>query len=281
MGVEMNILGHGSHTPHAEAAIRHIKNKARSTMHSLPYALPSKLAAALITFVVRTANMVPKVNAIGHLPVHTAFVGRIPNFAKDAPYAFGTAGFSQRASNPDYNTAAARGDYCIWLGTTHNLAGTHRCLNLDSPREITGDVFRPSLITNAAILRLAALACENQVAAREPEPALENSAAPYQLDPNQGVQQPSLELDDPSQADIVTADSVAVNLDQLDYPEQDQNNPVEQPETREDSPISSPELQNFESVLPIPTEPIDLLRGEEPEGELAGQVPDRTLSQAC
>lgn len=26
LGVELNILGHGSHTPHAEAAIRHIKN---------------------------------------------------------------------------------------------------------------------------------------------------------------------------------------------------------------------------------------------------------------
>jgi hypothetical protein len=27
LGVELNILGHGSHTPHAEAAIRHIKKK--------------------------------------------------------------------------------------------------------------------------------------------------------------------------------------------------------------------------------------------------------------
>ena len=29
IGVELNVLGHGSHNPHAEAAIRHIKNKAR------------------------------------------------------------------------------------------------------------------------------------------------------------------------------------------------------------------------------------------------------------
>ena len=83
LGVEVNILGHGSHTPHAEAAIRHIMNKARSTMYSLPYSLPSKLAAALIAFVVHTANMVPKVNAVGHLPAHTAFMGRIPNFPRD------------------------------------------------------------------------------------------------------------------------------------------------------------------------------------------------------
>jgi hypothetical protein len=151
IGVELNVLGHGSHTLHAESAIRHIKNKARSTLHSLMYPLPSKLASALIAFVVHTSNMVPKVNAVGHLPAHTAFLGRVPNLAKDAPFAFGTAGFLQRASGPSSNTAAARGDYCLWLGTTHNLAGTHRCFNIDTLREITGDIFRPALLTDAAV----------------------------------------------------------------------------------------------------------------------------------
>ena len=47
LGVELNILGHGSHTPHAESAIGHIKNKARSTMYSLPYVLSQRLAAAI------------------------------------------------------------------------------------------------------------------------------------------------------------------------------------------------------------------------------------------
>jgi hypothetical protein len=152
------VLGHGSHTPHAESATRHIKNKARSTLHSLMYPLPTKLASALIAFVVHTSTMVPKVNAIGHLPAHTAFLGRVPNLAKDAPFAFGTAGFLQRASGPASNTAAARGDYCLWLGTTHNLAGTHRLFNIDTLREITGDIFRPALLTDAAIARLAQLA---------------------------------------------------------------------------------------------------------------------------
>ena len=55
LGVSLNVLGHGSHAPHIESAIRHIKNKARSTLYSLPYPLPSRLAAALIAFVVHTA----------------------------------------------------------------------------------------------------------------------------------------------------------------------------------------------------------------------------------
>jgi hypothetical protein len=116
-GIELNILGRGSHTPHAESAIRHIKNKARSTAHSLAFSLASRLVAALIAFVVHTANMVPKVNAVGHYPAHTGFLGRVPNFTRDAPFAFGTAGFLQRAPGPTYNSAAPRGSYCIWLGT--------------------------------------------------------------------------------------------------------------------------------------------------------------------
>ena len=47
LGAQLNILGHGSHTPHAEAAIRHVKNTARDTLFSLPFPLPLRLAPAL------------------------------------------------------------------------------------------------------------------------------------------------------------------------------------------------------------------------------------------
>jgi hypothetical protein len=134
--------------------------------------------------------MVPKVNAVGHLPAHTAFLGRVPNLAKDASFAFGTAGFLQRASGPASNTAAARGDYCLWLGTTHNLAGTHRCFNIDTLREITGDIFRPALLTDAAIARLAQLAGPTSVEPQPlepPEDPLTNPNTRHVLDPNRGV----------------------------------------------------------------------------------------------
>jgi hypothetical protein len=49
--VILNIMGHGTHIPHVESAIRHLKNKARSTAFSLSFTLPSKLAPAFITFV--------------------------------------------------------------------------------------------------------------------------------------------------------------------------------------------------------------------------------------
>ena len=37
LGVDVNILGHGSHAPHAESAIRHVKNKGRAIYHSLQH----------------------------------------------------------------------------------------------------------------------------------------------------------------------------------------------------------------------------------------------------
>jgi hypothetical protein len=94
LGIELNILGHGSHTPHAESATRILKNEARSTLHSLRFPLPFKLVAALIEFAVHTSNMVPKVNSVGHLPAHTAFTGRVPSFSRDAPYVLEQQDFS-------------------------------------------------------------------------------------------------------------------------------------------------------------------------------------------
>lgn len=126
LGMEFNILSHRSHTPHAESAIRIVKNKASSTLHSLQLPLPFKLAAAQITFLVHDSNMVPKKNSVGHLSAHIAFTGRVPSFSRDAPYAFGTAGFHQRAKSTTSTKAQkSRGDYCLWLGTTHNITGCH------------------------------------------------------------------------------------------------------------------------------------------------------------
>jgi hypothetical protein len=213
LGVELNVLGHGSHTPHAESAIRHVKNQARSTIHSLQFPLPNKFAAALIGFVVHLANMIPKVNSVGHLPAHTAFLGRVPNFTRDAPFAFGTTGFLQRAPGPKSNTAASRGDYCIWLGTTHNLAGTHRCFNLDTLMEMTEDIFRTAPLTTTALQRLqrlSGLSLPEAPIVPQLEAPLENPSAPYPLHPNRGVVQQEVSplSEDIPPAELVSADSL-------------------------------------------------------------------------
>jgi hypothetical protein len=139
--------------------------------------------------VVHTINMVPKHNAPGHLPAYTAFRGRAPSYKIDAPYAFGTTGFLQRAAGPLSNTAAPRADYCIWLGTTRNLKGTHRCFSLATLSELTGDTFRPAATTQQTIDIMRKLAGTPIVETIEQphEQPLPDPDSPYPLDPNRGV----------------------------------------------------------------------------------------------
>ena len=224
LGADLNILGHGSHAPHAEAAIRHIKNKARSTLHSLPFPLPTKLAAALVAFVVNIFNMVPKLNSPGHLPAYTAFRGRVPNYILDAPFSFETAGFLQKAQGPMSSSAAPRADYCLWLGTTRNQKGTHRCLNLSMLQEITGDTFRPAPLTEDTLRQLKQLATPGAVLPPVMlEQLLDDPNAPYHLDPTRGVdlEAPPTELTEATADVIVSLTPAEVPLDDLEREETD------------------------------------------------------------
>ena len=188
LGIQMNILGHGSHAPHAESAIRHIKNKARSTAASLQYALPIRWSTALIAFVTHTINMVPRSNSPGHISAYTSFTGRVPDFRRHAPHPFGSAGFLQKASTPRSNSSDPRQDYCIWLGTTRNLAGTHQCFNIATLQMITGDIFRPAPLTPDAAVRISRLAGhKDPMVQPAPEPLLTNPSPRYPLDPDRGV----------------------------------------------------------------------------------------------
>ena len=184
--IHLNVLGHGSHVPHAEAAIRHLKNKARSVVWSLPYTLPLRWAPALITFAVHTINMVPKINSPGHVPAYTAFTGLLPNFKKQAPHPFGITGFLQRPTGPSHNSSAARADYCVWLGTTRNQAGTHKCFNLATLSEITGNKFTPAPITPEAAVRISRLAGASPDSAPPSSELLSDPNPPSALDPHRG-----------------------------------------------------------------------------------------------
>jgi hypothetical protein len=44
---------------------------------------------------------------------------------RDTPCPFGTTGSLEKAPHPTSNSAAPRGDYCIWLGTSHSITGAH------------------------------------------------------------------------------------------------------------------------------------------------------------
>ena len=119
----------------------------------------------------------------------------------DAPHAFGTSGFLQRASGTHTNTAAPRADYCIWLGTTRNLKGTNRCFNLSTLAEVTGNTFRPAPLTSEAIDRLRRLAGTPMIPNSAPdnkELPLSGPNSPYALDPNRGVEENDSTVPEPT-----------------------------------------------------------------------------------
>lgn len=55
-GIEIDIVGAGDHLPRVDAAIRRIKEMARSIVAGLPYNLPTNKANALATYVVNRRN---------------------------------------------------------------------------------------------------------------------------------------------------------------------------------------------------------------------------------
>ena len=238
-----------------------MKNKARSTAFSLPFTLPSKLAPALITFVTYTANMIPKANSPDHVPAYTQFTGRIPSFVKQPPHHFGQSGFLQRPKGPTSNSAAQRADYVIWLGTTRNLAGTHRCLNLSTLAEITGDKFTPAPITQDAIDRLMSLAGYPPPPAQPPttcapEPFLENLAPHYPLDPHRGVlsDEPA---SDPVPPVIVPADDIV--------PDDTAATLEDDPSTSLPAEMLTPEAEDSHLYDVAPSEHYDGEQEEEPD----------------
>ena len=197
--IEFNVRGHGSHAPHAESAIRHIKNKARSTALNLPYAIPTRWVGPLLNFVVHAMNMVPRTNSPYHSSAYTAFTGRTPVYDKHLPHAFGTAGFLQRSVGPSYNSAQPRGEYTIWLGTTRNLSGTHLCFNVNTRQMMMGDTFRPAELTQSTIAFISKLSGPppTELVTPPTEPFLTNPNALYPLDPARGIQDIPSEVQDP------------------------------------------------------------------------------------
>lgn len=57
------------------------------------------------------------------------------------------------------DSSQSRGEYCIWLGTTRNLAGTHSCFEVFTCQFITGDTLRPAVSVCVCVFAEVYLCC--------------------------------------------------------------------------------------------------------------------------
>ncbi len=120
-GVSINISGAGDHVPQAEAAIKTVKNRARSIVNSLPYTLPNDWIPHLITFAVQRINMVPTRDE--STSPRENFLGRKLDMSTDLKTTFGALveTYNPRASS---NIFTPRVEVGIALYNTGNLQGT-------------------------------------------------------------------------------------------------------------------------------------------------------------
>lgn len=92
------------------------------------------------------------------------------------------------------------------------MKGTHRCLNLSTLREVTGDTFRPAPLTTDAIIRLKQLT-QHQEDQQDitSEPLIDNPNTPYSLDPTRGVDNEIHEDTESHDISLIPADSFVMD----------------------------------------------------------------------
>jgi hypothetical protein len=125
--LEVDRLGTGDHASKAERAIRSIKERCRSILHSLPYRLPLFLYPALVTHVIKCINFIPRQGET--TSPYMRFYGFKPDF-KLLKHVFGSYGMLH-PSNTD-NTMRARSTHGILLYSSDSTNGSVYCFNLET-----------------------------------------------------------------------------------------------------------------------------------------------------
>ena len=131
-------VGPGQHEPVSERKVRTVKERTRAVLHSLPYALPSKLLIFLVLFVVFCLNIVPVKSKGRMICPRELMTGRKVNYKRDLRIRFGEY---IQATTPNIisNTMHERTDGDIALLSTGNVEGTIHAYNLATKRLVRRD----------------------------------------------------------------------------------------------------------------------------------------------
>jgi len=133
-----NVVGPGQHEPVSERKLRLVKERTRSVLHSLPYALPSKLLLYLVLFVTFGLNIIPVKCNGKYLSPREILTGRKVNYKRDLRFQFGE--YIQATSpNVVSNTMQSRTDGDIALLSTGNIEGTIYAYNIATKRIVKRD----------------------------------------------------------------------------------------------------------------------------------------------
>jgi hypothetical protein len=121
-GVQLLQSAPEQHEQRAERAVRVIKERMRSTYHSLPYTLPRKLFPYLLEYIAGSLNMTPNVNTGNRTPRDIVMRARPetgPRSAggvKPAGVTFGSLVMCRAANLPANADLAPRAEHCLMVG---------------------------------------------------------------------------------------------------------------------------------------------------------------------
>jgi hypothetical protein len=150
----------GQHVQKAERQIRTLKERARAILQSLPFRLPARCVAHLVTFVVQRYNALPR-KSTGPISPNEQFTGRKFSFKHDGRATFGEMVFAKEPVND--NTMKPRSRMCIVMSQVTNLSDNWYLLDLDKGTFIRRASWERAPLSDAAIERIKALAEKDKI----------------------------------------------------------------------------------------------------------------------
>ena len=140
LGVEVDISGAGGHVARVERRIQVVKERMRTHIHHLPFALSLLALSMLALYCVSRLNYEPSSTRDWGASPRELFLGRKADAKRDFRCAFGD--YVQSTVAETDNSMKARTEDCVALLPTGNRTGSVRMLSLATGKVVTRDQFR-------------------------------------------------------------------------------------------------------------------------------------------
>jgi Reverse transcriptase (RNA-dependent DNA polymerase) len=154
LGVEVDISGAGGHVARVERRIQVVKERMRTHMHHLPFALSFQCLTMLALYCVSRLNYEPSSTREWGASARELFLGRKADAKRDFRCAFGD--YVQSTVPETSNDMRARTEDCVVMLPTGNRTGSVKMLSLATGKIVTRDQFKILPTSMSVIQALAA-----------------------------------------------------------------------------------------------------------------------------
>ena len=152
LGVEVDVSRAGGHVARVERRIQVIKERMRTHMHHLPFALSLLCLSLLALYCVSRLNYEPSSTREWGASARELFLGRKADARRDFRCAYGD--YVQSTVPETSNDMRARTEDCVVMLPTGNRTGSVKMLSLATGKIVTRDQFKILPMSTSVILAL-------------------------------------------------------------------------------------------------------------------------------